>query len=364
MKQRTNPMPYLGMLLLLLLTHNAYASGLVTGTALYRERLALPPDAVFEAVLLDVSRADAPATVLGRARLEPAGNPPFRFEIAYDETAVQPGHRYAVRATVTQGGRLWFTTNRHTPALDGRNVPLKLLLVRAGAPTRSASRAGPTAPPARVEPRQTLSGLFSSMADAASITLCADGRRLPVAMEGDFKALAAAYRQAAPQPGQPVLVTVEGCVATRPSMEESHPPLATLVVERFIEAKPNQACPQPTSSTALRDTYWKLVQLGETPIRTAEKQREPHLVFASAQPRVSGSGGCNRITGGYETDGDQLRLRQMAGTMMACLEGMEHEQRFLKTLEQVRRYRITGQRLDVLDENGQVLAQFEAVALR
>jgi putative lipoprotein len=37
----------------------------VSGTATYRERIALPPDAVFIAVLADVSRADAPAVEIG-----------------------------------------------------------------------------------------------------------------------------------------------------------------------------------------------------------------------------------------------------------------------------------------------------------
>jgi hypothetical protein len=66
------------------------SAGTLEGTAAYRERIALPPDAVFEAVLQDISRADAPAKVLGRAIIDPAGQPPFRFEIAYDDAAVQP----------------------------------------------------------------------------------------------------------------------------------------------------------------------------------------------------------------------------------------------------------------------------------
>ena len=41
----------------------AMADGLVTGTASFRERIAPPPDAAFEAVIEDVSRADAPAIV-------------------------------------------------------------------------------------------------------------------------------------------------------------------------------------------------------------------------------------------------------------------------------------------------------------
>ena len=90
-------------------------AGTLEGTAAYRERIALAPDAVFEAVLQDVSRADAQAEVLGRATIDPAGQPPFRFQIAYD-AAVQSGRRYVVRATVRHQGRLLFTTDRTYPA--------------------------------------------------------------------------------------------------------------------------------------------------------------------------------------------------------------------------------------------------------
>ena len=43
-----------------LLAEQAFAQ-VIEGTATYRERMALPPGAVFEATLEDVSRADAPA---------------------------------------------------------------------------------------------------------------------------------------------------------------------------------------------------------------------------------------------------------------------------------------------------------------
>jgi uncharacterized lipoprotein YbaY len=107
-------------------------AGTLEGTAYYRERIALPPDAMFEAQLQDISRVDAPAVVLGRARLEPAGQPPFRFKISHDEAAVDPRGRYAVRATVTHAGKLVFTTDRIHSAFDARNAPLQLLLVSAG----------------------------------------------------------------------------------------------------------------------------------------------------------------------------------------------------------------------------------------
>ena len=95
---------------------------------------------------------------------------------------------------------------------------------------------------ALIEPRLKISGLFIYMADAAVITLCADDSRLPVAMEGDFRALQAAYTKARPSPGEALLARVEGRIATRPSMEESFPPQDTLVVERFISVSPHGSC--------------------------------------------------------------------------------------------------------------------------
>jgi copper homeostasis protein (lipoprotein) len=128
-------------LALLLLAWGATSSaGSLQGSASYRERLMLPPDAVFEAQLHEISRADAPPTVLGRVRLDPAGQPPFRFAIGYDKTALRPGGRYAVRATVTHRGRLLFTTDRIHAVLDGRDEPLALRLVSARREPPAASR--------------------------------------------------------------------------------------------------------------------------------------------------------------------------------------------------------------------------------
>ena len=45
----------------------------LTGTVAYRERVALPPDALVEVTLEDVSRADAASVVLARQTLKPEG---------------------------------------------------------------------------------------------------------------------------------------------------------------------------------------------------------------------------------------------------------------------------------------------------
>ena len=69
----------------------------ITGTATYRERMALPPGAVLEATLEDVSKADAPADTIARQRITSPGNPPIAFTIAYDPARIVENRTYVVR---------------------------------------------------------------------------------------------------------------------------------------------------------------------------------------------------------------------------------------------------------------------------
>jgi len=104
----------------------------VRGNASYRERIALPPGAVLEVALEDVSLADAPSKVLGSVRVEDPGNPPFAFEIPYDPKAIDDRHSYAVRAAIRVGDKLMFTTDTAYPVLtrDAGNE-VEVLMVRA-----------------------------------------------------------------------------------------------------------------------------------------------------------------------------------------------------------------------------------------
>jgi putative lipoprotein len=121
----------------------AGAEAVVEGEAFYRERIALPPGAVFEATLEDVARADAPAEVLGRAVIEDAGAPPFRFAIPYDPAALTDRGRYAVRATVRVENRLWFTSDTHHPAFGDAPLTIRMIRVSAEpAPSPASSLVG------------------------------------------------------------------------------------------------------------------------------------------------------------------------------------------------------------------------------
>ena len=113
---------------------------IVTGTAIYRERIALPAAAVFEATLEDVSRADAPASIVARTRITAPGNPPIAFTIAYDPARIEPGHRYVVRATIRVANALLFTSDTAAPLLtQGGGAKVSLMLRRASASPRAAT---------------------------------------------------------------------------------------------------------------------------------------------------------------------------------------------------------------------------------
>ncbi len=254
-----------------------------------------------------------------------AGQPPFCVKITYDKKRDAVGHPFESRP----------------------NAPLRRL-----------------AQPSLIEPRLALTGMFTDSVDAATIILCEDGRRLPVALEGDYRPLEKGYRQVGSRLGQASLVNLEGRIAARPSMKERRPPHSTLIAECFANILLGETDGQAPAGSSLRGTYWKLVRLNREAVDAADRQQEPYLIFATHDTRVAGSGGCNRVTGSFELDGDELHLGQMVATKMACRHGMDLEQQFLRALEKVKRYRIRGSHLDMLDGAGTVIARFEAVVLR
>lgn len=100
------------------------------------------------------------------------------------------------------------------------------------------------------------------------------------------------------------------------------------------------------------------MQLGDTQVRDGLMLREPHLRLDANRQLFSGSGGCNQVTGRYAQSGtDGIRFAELASTKMAC-QGMQIEQGFLKSMEQVVRWRIEGETLQLMDDSGKTVAGF------
>lgn len=114
----------------------------------------------------------------------------------------------------------------------------------------------------------------------------------------------------------------------------------------------------------LINTYWKLVTLAGAPVVARENFREPHLVLHQDVSRLAGATGCNNLMGSYSVESEHITFNQVATTKMACPAAqMKTEQAFLTALEQAAAWHVEGLALELLDDNNEPLASFEAVHL-
>lgn len=228
----------------------------IEGNVVYRERIMLGPDAEIQVQLEDISRSDAPAIVLASTTMTTGGKgPPYPFSLEYDAGKIESRMRYALRAKITQGGRLRFTNTEY------------------------------------IDP-------FS---------------------------------------GNPVEVLVQGIRA-----------------------------PREAAAASLDETRWGLETLEGEPAGTGAGGKQVDLEFMPQEQRVGGFAGCNRYSGSYSREGSTERGaslafgENMAVTMMACPDGMELEQRFLKVLARVDTFRLDGNVLTLL-QGAEQLATFRAL---
>jgi heat shock protein HslJ len=126
-----------------------------------------------------------------------------------------------------------------------------------------------------------------------------------------------------------------------------------------VSASTAQSASSSSATASLEGPYWKAIELAGKPTPAQEPQREAHLQF-QAGGRVSGSDGCNRLTGTYQRSGDRLTFGQMAGTQMACVDATDIEGPFRDTLKNVARFTINADRLEFFDASGTRLAVFSA----
>lgn len=101
---------------------------------------------------------------------------------------------------------------------------------------------------------------------------------------------------------------------------------------------------------SLADTQWKIVSLDQTTIAAGGKAAE--LRFADG--KVSGSAGCNSLSGSYTVSGSAITFGPIAGTRMMCLDPqMVQETKLLSILKGTvqTRYSIEGN-LIITGENG------------
>jgi heat shock protein HslJ len=137
--------------------------------------------------------------------------------------------------------------------------------------------------------------------------------------------------------------------------------LRLLSICSWLMAGTAMAQSTPPATPSLEGIYWKVTELAGKPTLAQDPAREAHLLF-QAGGRVSGSDGCNRITGSVQRKGDAVTFGQMTATQMACLNAGGTEGQFRAALNNAGRFAVAGDRLSLFDAAGHRLAVLTARA--
>lgn len=118
----------------------------LSGTVLYRERIAMPEGSKIVVQILDTSLADAPATLIAEDIIITEGeNVPVPFTIDYNADTLVEGHTYTISAKIFfPEDELRFITDTATFLLDENRVAVdevELLLVGVQPPVDDAELA-------------------------------------------------------------------------------------------------------------------------------------------------------------------------------------------------------------------------------
>lgn len=79
--------------------------------------------------------------------------------------------------------------------------------------------------------------------------------------------------------------------------------------------------------------------------------------------KITGSAGCNNYWADYKVSGQEITIGMAASTRMFCSNPpgiMEQEKVFLEALREVKCYRLSGSRLELLDVNGAMMVTMTA----
>ncbi len=104
---------------------------LLRGTVAYRERIALPPDAVLEVFVTDESALTSASPVVGEvAFLTDGQQVPLPFAVRYRTAMIDRGHTYGVRAIIRANGEILFSSPEAVPVItQGNPTEVTLMLV-------------------------------------------------------------------------------------------------------------------------------------------------------------------------------------------------------------------------------------------
>lgn len=93
----------------------------VSGTVTYRQRSALPPNALVIIDLRNVPPKNTAAQIIGQKTIGNPGQVPIPFEISYDTSRIDPNSTYTVDARIIVDNRVRFRNTSAYPVITQGN---------------------------------------------------------------------------------------------------------------------------------------------------------------------------------------------------------------------------------------------------
>lgn len=101
----------------------------VGGTVMYITNVQLPPDAVFELKLVELTRDGRADRVVVEENYARPATMPLEFFLRYERGAINKRLSYGMEARIIAGGKVFFATTRPVPVLTRGNPPNTEIIV-------------------------------------------------------------------------------------------------------------------------------------------------------------------------------------------------------------------------------------------
>ena len=346
----------------------------VTGTVTYRQRIALPDDAVITIKIEDVSLMDVPAKAIGEQVIETDGKQvPIPYEVTYNEDDIDERHTYSMSARIEDSaGKLLFISDTTVPVITNDNPTEDVEIVVV--PVGGGAQAGPAL---------TLTGAvwtLTALGDEGilpGITIIAEftedgkltgnsgcnGYNTTYEVDGDnieISDMIAGTAMACPDP----IMKQERAYLT------ALPTAATYVIQgnELVLRDDGRAVvlTYAAETQDLAGTSWQVISYnnGKEAVVSVIIDTEITANFGE-DGQLTGSGGCNSYFGPYETQGDNISMGPFGATQMMCSEPeglMDQESQYLAALESADTYKVEGDRLSMRTADGAMAVNFQRAA--
>ena len=310
----------------------------VSGAISYRERIALPPGSVAHVRLLDVSRADAPATVLAEQKTTLIGmSVPVPFELKVEPRMFLPQATYTVSGQIrgTDGKLLW-TTDTHYPIdlSQAINDLGTLMMIKVS---------GRVPDDAEVIDVSTLLPL-QARGNEPGWMLTIDSERMRLTRQ-DSSAAQLTPTPTATRQGDTIRLdagtTHQMVVEITPAL--CHDSMTGMPYPYRVrvqrEATELTGCGGAPEALLTKHT-WKVQHIDDKAVQSDT----PVTLSFTADGRMGGQGACNGFSSGYQLTGENLTTSAIAATQKACMdELMAQDQALFDVLQQLSRFDIDAQ---------------------